>query len=332
MQKLQAAQSEQVYNLAPEISEYLNNALDLSPGTSLNESAEWLQQKNPALSDELKNISAGAWAPGAAVYSEERKQNLIKMLGKLLCLILCFTGTALSASGISGEKTAINAYDNGKFQTAKQWYTSVLQKQGATPALLYNIGNCCYQEKEYAKALFCYERAHLLAPRDMEILRNLELTRRELGLPPVNKLQKPADIPVYLKNQMTPEEWMIFASAGIAILLLAFGLRRFASLKITLPIAAAGAVMLLLGSAMTISQYQTTYAPERAMILENDLKLKTLPSETSSSLLDDSLKAAETVEIRERRNKWFRIKAGNAIGWVPANAVGTLNGSKFTVF
>ena len=90
--------------------------------------------------------------------------------------------------------------------------------------------------------------------------------------------------------------------------------------------------MLLLGSAMTISQYQTTYAPERAMILENDLKLKTLPSETSSSLLDDSLKAAETVEIRERRNKWFRIKAGNAIGWVPANAVGTLNGSKFTVF
>lgn len=332
LKKMNEAQSEQIYNLAPEISEYINNALDLSPGTSLDESAEWIGQKNPELADELKNISAGAWAPGAAYYSEERKQNLMKMLAKLLCLLLCFSGAALSAAEFSEQETAIKAYDSGNFRTAREWYTAILQKQGATPALLYNIGNCCYQEKEYAKALFCYERAHLLAPRDMEILRNLELTRRELGLPPAGDLQKPSDIPAYLRNQMTPGEWMILAVSGIAILLLSFGLRRFFNLRVTLPIAAIGAVLFILGTAMTVSQYHTTYAADRAMVLVNKVRLRTLPSDSSAYLNDDELKAAETVEIRERRDKWVRIKAGNAVGWVPAETIGQLNGIKFSVF
>ena len=166
----------------------------------------------------------------------------------------------------------------------------------------------------------------------MEILRNLELTRRELGLPQVNNLQKPSDIPVYLRNQMTPGEWMILAVSGIAILLLAFGLRRFFNIRVTLPIAAIGTALFILGTAMTVSQHYTTYNANRAMVLENKIRLRTLPSDSSAYLNDEELNVAETGEIREHRNKWVRIKAGNAIGWVPAETIGLLNGSKFSVF
>ena len=148
----------------------------------------------------------------------------------------------------------------------------------------------------------------------------------------VNSLQKPGDIPVYLRNQMTPGEWILIAAIGIAILLFAFGLRRFANLRITLPVAVIGVLLLITGAAMTISQYHTSYAENRAMILENNIHLRTLPSDSSAYLNDDTLKAAETVEIRERRDKWVRIKAGDAIGWVPAAAIGQLNGLKFSVF
>lgn len=331
MKELKHANSEKVYDLAPQISEYINNALDLSPGTSLDESAEKLDQNNPELAQELKNISAGAWMPNATVYSEERKKNLMKLLTKLFCLVICFTGCALSAAELQ-QQDAVKAYDSGAFRKAGEWYTQLLEKQGATPALLYNIGNCYFQEKEFAKALFCYERAHLLAPRDAEILRNLELTRRELNLPSGNQLNTPADIPEYLRDQLTPEEWMILAAAGCAILLLSFGLRRFFNKKLTIPLAAASGILLLLGAVMTINQVHTTYAKNRALILENNIRLRTLPSEKSTFLNDDELNSAEQVEIRERRNKWIRIRAGNAIGWVPADAVGQLNGRKFTVF
>ena len=329
--QLEKSEPDQVYNLVPEISEYLNNALDLSPGTDLNESAEWLSQKNPELSDELKKLSAGAWAPGAETFSEERKIKLMKMLKKVICLVLFGLSVTLSAKEVS-QGDIIKAYDAGYFNKAEMWYAEKLKKDGASPALLYNIGNCYYQEKDYVKALFCYERAHLLAPRDAEISRNMDLARRELNLPPANQLNKPSDIPCYLRNQMTPEEWMIIASIGIFFMLTAFGLRKFFGLRVTLPTAVVGGIILILGIAMTISQYQTTYAEDRAIMLENDVQLRVLPTASSGFIKTESLKEAEPVQIRERRDQWIRIKAGNAVGWVPAKSVGQFNGRKFSVF
>ena len=90
--------------------------------------------------------------------------------------------------------------------------------------------------------------------------------------------------------------------------------------------------MIIIGLSMTISLDRTTYATDRAIILKEGIVLRTLPSETAAALNDETLKNAESVTIREQRNKWIRIKAGNAIGWVPADAVGQLNGSKFSVF
>jgi tetratricopeptide (TPR) repeat protein len=315
----------------PELSEYINNALDLSPGTSLNESAEWIKQNNPELSGELKNISAGAWAPGATAFSEERKQKLIKMLAKLISLFLCCSVFALSAEEAT-QNDAVKAYDNGQFQTARQWYTRILERDGSTPALLYNIGNCYYQEKEFGKALFCYEKANLLAPRDTEILRNLELTKRELGIMVPTRLSKPSDIPKYLRDQMTPHEWMLLAAIGLSVLLIAFGLRKFAAFRITLPIIILGSLLLITGIVMPVSQYYSLYAPDRAMILTGEVQLKTLPSASAPNLIGEKLKLSENVEIRERRNEWVRVKAGDTVGWIPAKDVGELNGGKFNVF
>jgi tetratricopeptide (TPR) repeat protein len=254
----------------------------------------------------------------------------MKMLKKLVCLALLGLTATLAAEVTQDD--IIKAYDAGEFKKAGEWYVETLNKNGATPALLYNIGNCYYQEKDFARALFCYEKANLLAPRDTEILRNMELARRELNLPSGNQLTKPADIPRYLRDQMTPEEWMILASVGVLFMLTAFGLRRFFSRRITLPTAGAGLLILIICTAMTISQYQTRYAPDRAMILVNGIQLRALPAESSGYLNAETLKEAEIVQIRERRDKWIRVKAGNAIGWVPAEAVGQFNERKFSVF
>lgn len=330
MNQLKTAQSEEVYNLVPEISDYLNKALNLPPGTSMNEVAETLEKKQPDLAGELKQLSAGAWAPGAAVFSEDRIRKLIKMLSKVVVLVLCFSSFAAAAE--FSQVDAMRAYDKGEFKTAREWYTAQLKKVGITPALLYNIGNCYYQEKEYAKAQACYERARILAPRDPEILRNLELAERETGIVILKKMEKPGDIPSCLMDQMTLEGWWNLAFFGIALLLAALGLRRFFSMKVTLPIVCCGLILLVLGAGMMIAQDQTTCSKTRAMIIEKEIPLRALPSMTAKTVSDEKLQAAEVVQIRESRNDWVRIQAGNAVGWVPASAVARLNGEKFSVF
>ena len=82
--------------------------------------------------------------------------------------------------------------------------------------------------------------------------------------------------------------------------------------------------MLLLGLTMMFSQYQTSYASDQGIILENGLHLRTIPTENSAILNEETLKTGEKVIIRESRNKWIRVKAGKAVGWLPANAVGPL--------
>lgn len=59
------------------------------------------------------------------------------------------------------------------------------------------MGNCLYKLGDLPRALICYERASRLAPRDSDILENLNLVRRKLGLPEKYLIASPADIPPY---------------------------------------------------------------------------------------------------------------------------------------
>ena len=103
-------------------------------------------------------------------------------------------------------------------------------------------------------------------------------------------------------------------------------------MKVTLPIVCCGLILLVLGAGMMIAQDQTTCSKTRAMIIEKEIPLRALPSMTAKTVSDEKLQAAEVVQIRESRNDWVRIQAGNAVGWVPASAVARLNGEKFSVF
>ena len=330
--RIKESDSDGIYKLSPEIADYLNAALDLPRGSSLDEIASAVKKENPALAKELTGISAGAWAPGAAFFSEERKNNLLKLLSKVVCIALFFTGFSLSAAPLTQEHAA-KSYDSGDFNGARNFYISKLNQSSESPELLYNIGNCYYQEKKFRKALICYEKAHLLAPRDKEIIRNLELTRRELNLSEKNSIEKPGDIPSYLRDKMTPEEWMLLAAVGIFLILGGYGFRRFFSPRFySGPATLIGGILLILGISMMISQLCNTYSSRRAMIIQDHTVLRTLPSETSPVVSEEKLHTGEEVSIRENRNNWIRIKAGNAVGWIPATAIETFSGKPVNVF
>lgn len=90
-----------------------------------------------------------------------------------ICLLLAtaFSATAQNCEEIFSQAYA--KYDAGQYAAAAADYESILA-QGYTSAHLYNnLGNCYYRQGEIGLARLNYERAHILDPRDVTILQNI---------------------------------------------------------------------------------------------------------------------------------------------------------------
>jgi len=68
-------------------------------------------------------------------------------------------------------------YMEEEYEKAVEVYESVLDSGYASSELYFNLGNAYYKSHDITMALVNYERAHILDPKDEEILHNLRLAR-----------------------------------------------------------------------------------------------------------------------------------------------------------
>ena len=66
----------------------------------------------------------------------------------------------------------------GKHAEAAAQYENILAQQQASRSVLFNLGNCYYESRNYGKAILAYERALLINPRAADVRKNLTLTRK----------------------------------------------------------------------------------------------------------------------------------------------------------
>lgn len=71
---------------------------------------------------------------------------------------------------------------NGSFQKAIPCYENIVQQNGYSPGLLFNLGNSYSMAGQPGMAILNYERALRLAPGDEDIRANLAQIRKDLGL------------------------------------------------------------------------------------------------------------------------------------------------------
>ena len=71
-------------------------------------------------------------------------------------------------------------YEEGKYKNAAQEFEKFLDNERSSAAGLYNLGNCYFKLGERGKAVWAYEKALLLDPRDEDLRWNLELLRKQL--------------------------------------------------------------------------------------------------------------------------------------------------------
>jgi tetratricopeptide (TPR) repeat protein len=68
-------------------------------------------------------------------------------------------------------------YQAGDYAGALEQYQQIVSQGYEAPALYYNIGNAQYKLGHLGAAIVAWERARRLAPRDADVLANLELAR-----------------------------------------------------------------------------------------------------------------------------------------------------------
>ncbi|MCP3967800.1 MAG: tetratricopeptide repeat protein [Lentisphaerae bacterium] len=305
---------------------YINDMMNLPPGTSASELADKVTNKE--LAEALKASGEASFMPGStAMDKKELKAKMIKCIKTLGIFLLMFlTVPALQAAEKTVNKQAekklpatldeaAEVYYNGDFSAAAKFFRSRIDSTKPDPALLYNLGNCLSQEGDDAGALVCFERARLLNPDDDAIIDKLNYVRRKFYQPLADTARNPQELVISTRNSLRPDQWFLiamFAWAGAGIVL-AFR-RKLTANKMVILLGLCGIVFTACISAL-ITEQLGPYSESNAVITSSNAELYSLPSKSSGRQLAH-LRPGSKVNIVEERFDWLRIISNGSDGWI----------------
>jgi tetratricopeptide (TPR) repeat protein len=104
-----------------------------------------------------------------------------RRLGPLAAIVLVGLGLA-GTVGAATDPSAVfvragGFYSEGRYLDAAQAYEEVLRAGVESANLYYNLGNAYFRAGDVGRAVLNYERARRLAPRDPDVLANLDFAR-----------------------------------------------------------------------------------------------------------------------------------------------------------
>lgn len=218
------------------------------------------------------------------------------------------------------------AYAQGQYREAVASYRSVLDAGYASVALHHNLGNAYYRLDDVGRAIWQYERAQRLRPGDPRLAHNLDRVRERVSGP--GAASPPADGWAQLVGGW-PVAWLfgggwLLLVGGLAVAVLRT--RPDAPLPWTHPTVAGPVVagLLVASLALTGAYAQTQHV--RGVVLVDRVALRVAPDSTAA--VDTTLHAGASVAVQRRNDGWADVRlAPNLRGWLPADALGTIDGS-----
>ncbi|MCF7669699.1 MAG: BatD family protein [Verrucomicrobia bacterium] len=105
----------------------------------------------------------------------------------LVVFTLLFTGAVVLRAGSDSMPNeqfieANRHYETGDFKSAIAGYREIIESGFFSSALYFNMGNAWYKTGDNGKAILYYLRARELAPRNKDVLHNLEFVREKSGV------------------------------------------------------------------------------------------------------------------------------------------------------
>lgn len=221
---------------------------------------------------------------------------------------------------------ADSAYARNDFATAVEIYEGILDTEGESSDIYYNLGNSYYKMDNMAKAVLNYERALLLNPGNGDIRFNLELARSKT----VDKVTPVSEMFFMtwtrsLVNMMSERAWactgiFLFILMILALALFVFG-KRVVLKKVGFISAICFFLLTILANLFASEQKSELVNRDSAIIMAPSVTVKSTPNQSGTDLF--ILHEGRKVMIKDNTMKeWkeIRLEDGN-VGWVPASVI-----------
>ncbi len=257
------------------------------------------------------------------VMKKNKKAGKRSSLGGVLVVvsIMLWCPCQMASAQKVTKEHADGEYAKGNYQQAIAEYEQLL-KEGASPALFYNLGNAYYRTENITRAVLNYERAIKLSPTDNDIRHNLQLARSKT----IDKVAPRNDmffITWYrsLVNMMSVDGWAWLAVISISLALLLVLLYLFAENLLLRKIGFFGGLLFLvffiMSNIFAFQQKAILQNHSGAIVVAPSASIKKTPEAggvdqsvvhegTRVDIVDDTMKDWKAIRLDDGREGWIQ--------------------------
>lgn len=246
------------------------------------------------------------------------KEKMLLFVG----ILFFFSSTPLLAQHPDLQK-ANELYRQASYEQARQTFEALVAEGYQSKALFYNLGNTYYRLGQEGKAILNYEKALLLAPKDREILENLEFVKGQLS-GEIIALDVFPLIAIWqsVQQSLSSGTWtvlgLLFFWAGVGGFLVWLLLPRRKQKVRGFVLGVTGLVLCVIPFLMASGRKAAQVGSDKAVVVTETAALYASPSEGSELLYP--LFEGATVRTLEPLQDWYKVNLANGYqGWVPKN-------------
>ena len=219
-------------------------------------------------------------------------------------------------------------YTEGKYQDAIDTYENISKLGYESPELYYNLGNAYYKQNVIAQTILNYEKALQLAPNDVDINYNLQLTNRLV----VDKIEV---LHVFfvtgwvrnMKNLFISDFWAIVSiiSFLLALLFISFYLysRNLGFKKLSFWFGFFIVIISIISFIFSCQQQQKILTGDTAIVMSPSVTVKSSPDASGTDLF--VIHEGTKVWVEDKISDWNEIKLSDGSkGWLKADNIETI--------
>lgn len=238
---------------------------------------------------------------------------------KLILLVLCSALTSAVSFGMDEKfKEANELYIEEHYKTAAKNYEEMLDSAHQNSEVYYNLGNAYYKSKRLGLAIWAYEKALKIDPRNEDAKFNLEFAT----LLTEDKIDQPDPaLTEWIKRLLYGPQINLWSFVSIASSLL-FSLtvlifiigksRRLRNLSMM-----GGLLFGLLLVFSTITAYlhkQAILTETEAIVIEKKSNIRLSPMDKANVSFE--LHEGAKVKILQQNDSWLQIEVNGNSGWI----------------
>lgn len=255
------------------------------------------------------------------VKPQEKEQSMKTLVMVIMALVGSSVWQSLQAAPMTAAQ-ADTAYKHERYHEALDCYKQLMQREGTSSELFYNMGNVYFKINDFAHAILYYEKSLLLDPSDKQARENLDFVKQKLKLPVATGSRSfVTSVAQSVAFLFSSNGWAVVAAVLFVLCLLSVALYVFATQVRWRKVGFfAGLGLLALSAvALTCSLYLRHKATQGsgAIVMAESATLSTAPRSPSASEVAFKLPQGSKVEITdsvstgsgETASKWYHVES-----------------------